>query len=158
MIAVNKADGAARARTRSRRPGSCPARCGCCAAPDDAWQAAGADLQRPASDRAWTTVWERLEQHRDAAGLDRASWPSAAGDQQVDWTWAMVRDRLLARLRDDPGVRALAPALEQQVRDGSRHRDDGRGADPRCVRTRSVRYSLAADPARLASKPWHTCA
>ena len=31
----------------------------------------------------------------------------------------MVRDQLLARLHADPRVRALAPGLEQRVRDGS---------------------------------------
>ena len=30
----------------------------------------------------------------------------------------MVRDELLGRLHADPAVRALAPGLEQQVRDG----------------------------------------
>ena len=30
----------------------------------------------------------------------------------------MVHDELLDRLRSHPGVRALAPGLEQQVRDG----------------------------------------
>ncbi|MFF6783903.1 methylmalonyl Co-A mutase-associated GTPase MeaB [Streptomyces sp. NPDC012510] len=63
------------------------------------------------------TVWERLEQHR--ALLDSSGRLTARRrDQQVDWTWAMVRDELLGRLRTHPGVRALAPALEQRVRDG----------------------------------------
>ena len=40
-------------------------------------------------------------------------------DQQVGWTWNLVHDQLLARLHEDPRVRAIAPALEQRVRDGS---------------------------------------
>jgi LAO/AO transport system kinase len=38
--------------------------------------------------------------------------------QQVDWTWAMVRDQLLGRLRAHPEVRTLAPELERRVREG----------------------------------------
>ena len=48
-----------------------------------------------------------------------ASWPRKRRDQQVDWTWSMVRDQLLDRLRAHPEVRRLAPDLEQQVRDGT---------------------------------------
>ncbi|MFJ7150845.1 methylmalonyl Co-A mutase-associated GTPase MeaB [Streptomyces sp. NPDC100445] len=63
------------------------------------------------------TVWERLERHR--ALLDSTGRLAAKRrDQQVEWTWAMVRDELLGRLHADPAVRATAPGLEQQVRDG----------------------------------------
>ncbi|AQT74930.1 MULTISPECIES: methylmalonyl Co-A mutase-associated GTPase MeaB [Streptomyces] len=63
-------------------------------------------------------VWRRLEQHRtllDAGG--RLAAKRAA--QQVEWTWSMVRDELLERLRADPAVRELAPDLEDAVRAGS---------------------------------------
>jgi LAO/AO transport system kinase len=63
-------------------------------------------------------VWDRVQRHRamlESTGeLDRRR-----RDQQVDWTWNLVQDQLLARLHEDPRVRALAPALEQQVRDGA---------------------------------------
>jgi len=63
-------------------------------------------------------VWARIQSHREVLAscgeLDRRR-----RDQQVGWTWNLVQDRLLARLHDSPRVRALAPALEQQVRDGS---------------------------------------
>ncbi|GEB58097.1 methylmalonyl Co-A mutase-associated GTPase MeaB [Streptomyces gardneri] len=62
-------------------------------------------------------VWERLENHRsilDAAGrLD-----ARRRDQQVDWAWTMVKDELLGRLNSHPAVRALAPDVEQLVRNG----------------------------------------
>ncbi|WP_369392493.1 methylmalonyl Co-A mutase-associated GTPase MeaB [Streptomyces sp. CG1] len=62
-------------------------------------------------------VWERLEQHR--ALLDSAGRLTAKRrDQQVGWTWAMVRDELLDRLHADPAVREAAPDLERQVREG----------------------------------------
>ncbi|MFJ5015156.1 methylmalonyl Co-A mutase-associated GTPase MeaB [Streptomyces griseoluteus] len=64
------------------------------------------------------TVWERLEQHRTL--LDSTGRLTAKRrDQQVRWTWAMVRDELLGRLHADPEVRRLAPDLEQEVRQGS---------------------------------------
>ncbi|MFJ9344563.1 methylmalonyl Co-A mutase-associated GTPase MeaB [Streptomyces sp. NPDC101733] len=63
-------------------------------------------------------VWDRLEQHR--AVLEAGGRLAAKrADQQVEWTWSMVRDTLLDRLRSDPAVRALAPALEAEVRGGT---------------------------------------
>jgi LAO/AO transport system kinase len=63
------------------------------------------------------TVWERLEQHRSL--LDSTGRLAAKrSEQQVDWTWTMVREELLGSLRSDPTVRALAPNLERQVREG----------------------------------------
>ncbi|MFB7473358.1 methylmalonyl Co-A mutase-associated GTPase MeaB [Kitasatospora sp. NPDC056184] len=62
-------------------------------------------------------LWERLQQHRkvlDATGALAAK----RRDQQVEWTWAMVHDQLLARLHSDPEVTRLVPDLERQVRDG----------------------------------------
>ncbi|MEX0167896.1 methylmalonyl Co-A mutase-associated GTPase MeaB [Streptomyces sp. LMG1-1-1.1] len=62
-------------------------------------------------------VWDRLRQHR--ALLDSTGRLTAKRhDQQVDWTWTMVRDELLRRLHTDPSVQELAPALERRVRDG----------------------------------------
>ncbi|CAM5583774.1 ATPase/protein kinase [Streptomyces badius] len=89
-------------------------------------------LMHPA-DAAWTppvltcsarestgldTLWDRLEQHRtvlEATGRLAAK----RRDQQVDWTWAMVRDELLDSLYGHPAVRKLAPELEQRVREGT---------------------------------------
>jgi LAO/AO transport system kinase len=63
-------------------------------------------------------VWQAVLRHRaalEAAGeLDRRR-----RDQQVAWVWNLVHDQLLARLHDDPAVRAAAPALERRVRDGT---------------------------------------
>ncbi|MCL7376598.1 methylmalonyl Co-A mutase-associated GTPase MeaB [Streptomyces sp. 35G-GA-8] len=116
VIAVNKADGPHERDARSA-----------------ARELAGAlRLMHPA-DAAWTppvlscsaregsgldTVWERLEQHRAVLGAD-GRLERKRRDQQVDWTWAMVRDHLLDRLREHPGVRELAPALEREVREGT---------------------------------------
>ncbi|WP_306328341.1 methylmalonyl Co-A mutase-associated GTPase MeaB [Streptomyces venezuelae] len=62
-------------------------------------------------------VWGRLEQHR--ALLDSTGRLTAKRhEQQVDWTWTMVRDELLRRLHTDPAVQELAPAMERRVRAG----------------------------------------
>jgi LAO/AO transport system kinase len=62
-------------------------------------------------------VWEQVRRHRDT--LEAAGVLAARRRRQlIGWTWAMVRDGLLAQLRESPAVRALAPELEQQVLDG----------------------------------------
>ncbi|MFF1695001.1 methylmalonyl Co-A mutase-associated GTPase MeaB [Streptomyces sp. NPDC058257] len=89
--------------------------------------------ETPLADAAWTPpvltcsaressgldeVWDRLEQHRSL--LDSTGRLAAKRrDQQVDWTWTMVRDELLDRLRGHEAVRGLAPDLEQRVREGT---------------------------------------
>ncbi|MFD4028400.1 methylmalonyl Co-A mutase-associated GTPase MeaB [Streptomyces sp. NPDC058576] len=115
-IAVNKADGPHERDARSA-----------------ARELAGAlRLMHPA-DAAWTppvltcsareslgldTLWDRLEQHRTV--LESTGRLAAKRrDQQVDWTWAMVRDELLDSLYSHPAVRKLAPELEQRVREGT---------------------------------------
>ena len=53
------------------------------------------------------------------AALDSSGELAAKrADQQVQWMWATVRDRLMDRLRDDPAVRAAIPRLEAEVRAG----------------------------------------
>ncbi|WP_370946655.1 methylmalonyl Co-A mutase-associated GTPase MeaB [Amycolatopsis sp. cg5] len=63
------------------------------------------------------TVWDQIGRHRktlaEAGRLDELR-----RRQQVDWTWAMVREQLLGRLSAHPGVRAVVPEVEQAVRDG----------------------------------------
>ncbi|MFD9305467.1 methylmalonyl Co-A mutase-associated GTPase MeaB [Streptomyces sp. NPDC060048] len=63
-------------------------------------------------------VWNRLEQHRKLLDADGRLQTKRAA-QQVEWTWSMVRDELLERLRSSPAVRDLAPTLESAVRAGT---------------------------------------
>lgn len=116
VIAVNKADGPHERDARSA-----------------ARELAGAlRLMQPA-DAAWTppvlscsaregtgldAVWERVEQHRTV--LESTGRLAAKRrDQQIDWTWAMVRDALVERLHRHPAVRDLAPDVEHRVREGT---------------------------------------
>ncbi|MFE0172018.1 methylmalonyl Co-A mutase-associated GTPase MeaB [Streptomyces sp. NPDC059002] len=89
--------------------------------------------ETPLADAAWTppvltcsaressgldTLWERIEQHRTL--LDSTGRLAAKRrDQQVDWTWSMVRDELLGRLLAHGEVQRVAPDLEQRVREGT---------------------------------------
>ncbi|MER5929382.1 methylmalonyl Co-A mutase-associated GTPase MeaB [Streptomyces sp. NPDC002054] len=115
VLAVNKADGPHEREARSA-----------------ARELSGAlRLMHPA-DAGWTPpvltcsarestgldeVWSRLEAHRELlSGTGRLAAKRAA--QQVEWTWSMVREELLDRLRSHPGVRGVAPELEAAVRDG----------------------------------------
>jgi LAO/AO transport system kinase len=63
-------------------------------------------------------VWERLQRHR-AMLESTGELERRRRDQQVEWTWNLVHDQLLARLHEDHRVRAIVAALEQQVRNGS---------------------------------------
>ena len=59
-------------------------------------------------------MWKHVDRHRawldSHGGLERKR-----RDQLVDWTRALVRDRLLARL-DRPGVREAVRRAEDRVR------------------------------------------
>nr|WP_232303571.1 methylmalonyl Co-A mutase-associated GTPase MeaB [Pseudofrankia sp. DC12] len=85
-------------------------------APDDGWRAPV--LTCSAIEKSGLAeVWAQVVAHQDM--LDAAGLLAARRRrQQVDWTWAMVHDRLLTDLHAHPAVRALAPDLERQVRDG----------------------------------------
>jgi GTPase len=63
------------------------------------------------------TVWEQVERHHRALS-ESGSLERKRRRQQVDWMWTMVRDTLLTRLHEHPGVRALAPDLEREVAEG----------------------------------------
>ncbi|MEV6260503.1 methylmalonyl Co-A mutase-associated GTPase MeaB [Streptomyces sp. NPDC051784] len=114
-IAVNKADGPHERDARSA-----------------ARELAGALRLMHPVDAAWTppvltcsareatgldTLWERLEQHRSLLE-STGRLAEKRREQQVAWTWAMVRDELLDGLRSHPGVRDLTPVIEQRVREG----------------------------------------
>ena len=115
IVAVNKADGPheldARAAARELAGALRLLQ-----TPDAAWNAPV--LTCSGRDGAGLAeLWERLQQHRrvlDATG----GLEARRRDQQVDWTWAMVHDQLLSRLREHPEVRRITPGVEQLVREG----------------------------------------
>jgi LAO/AO transport system kinase len=62
-------------------------------------------------------LWEKVQLFRR---LMQASgeWESKRRAQLIRWMWAMVDDRLTNKLRSDPHVIALAPALERDIANG----------------------------------------
>ncbi|MEU8802000.1 methylmalonyl Co-A mutase-associated GTPase MeaB [Spirillospora sp. NPDC048819] len=65
-------------------------------------------------DEVWGKLVEHQERLRESGELE-----SRRRRQQVGWTWAMVRERLLTELDAHPEVRRLAPRLEREVADGA---------------------------------------
>jgi LAO/AO transport system kinase len=62
-------------------------------------------------------LWETIERHGDV--LRRAGeFDKRRRAQQVEWTWAMVRDAVLDRVLSHPTVRAVRADVERRVRDG----------------------------------------
>jgi LAO/AO transport system kinase len=120
VIAVNKADGAHQAEAwRAARELSGALHL---LGPGDEAQTAGWDPPVLTCSAEQGTgldeVWEQVGKHRQtlaAAGLLAAR----RRRQLIGWTWAMVRDGLLAQLRESQAVRELAPALEEQVLAGT---------------------------------------
>lgn len=64
-----------------------------------------------------TELWDTVLHHREvltAAG----EFDARRRAQQVDWTWAMVRDVVLDRVLNHPAVKGIRTEVERQVRDG----------------------------------------
>ncbi len=61
-------------------------------------------------------VWERVLGHREHLGVDGLARKRAL--QQLDFTWALVRDELDQRLRHSPGVRAIRADVRDAVLSG----------------------------------------
>ena len=62
-------------------------------------------------------LWEKISKHRErmsAAGVLAAR----RREQQVKWMWAMLEERVMARLKSDPALRARLPKLEAAVAAG----------------------------------------
>ena len=63
-------------------------------------------------------LWQKIQLHHkttDAAG----AWTGKRKTQDVRWMWAMVEDRLMTTLKNDPGVKTLVSELERAIADGA---------------------------------------
>ncbi|UFN43969.1 methylmalonyl Co-A mutase-associated GTPase MeaB [Nocardioides okcheonensis] len=58
-------------------------------------------------------VWDRIGQHRDHLGADGLARKRA--EQQLEFTWALVRDELDQRLRSSAGVAAVRDDVRRAV-------------------------------------------
>jgi LAO/AO transport system kinase len=61
-------------------------------------------------------LWSEVVRHRQVLTAS-GEFAEKRDRQLTEWMWAMVEQRLLAGLRDDPGVQALAPTVERQLRE-----------------------------------------
>ena len=61
-------------------------------------------------------VWDRVLQHRDSLGP--AGLRAKRAQQQLDFTWALVRDELDQRLRTDASVAAVRAEIREAVLSG----------------------------------------
>ena len=115
MIAVNKADGDNRPRAQA-------------AAAE--YRAALHILGRPSphwsppvvtysalTGEGIAPLWAAVMEHR-ARMTEAGELAARRRAQQVKWMWAMLEDRVAARLRSDPGLRAKLPRLEAAVGEG----------------------------------------
>ncbi|MDE0928873.1 MAG: methylmalonyl Co-A mutase-associated GTPase MeaB [Acidimicrobiales bacterium] len=65
-------------------------------------------------------LWSSVLAHREA--LESAGqWEEKRRNQRLAWMWAMVEDRLLVALRNDPTVLEVLKDVETQVQDGTMH-------------------------------------
>ena len=64
-----------------------------------------------------TALWDTVERHRRVL-TEAGEFDARRRGQQVDWTWAMVRDAVLDRVLTNPAVRGIRADVEAKVRDG----------------------------------------
>jgi LAO/AO transport system kinase len=62
-------------------------------------------------------LWDTVLRHRDVL-TEAGEFEARRRAQQVDWTWAMVRDAVLERVLNHAAVRAMRAEVERQVREG----------------------------------------
>ncbi|WP_439497594.1 methylmalonyl Co-A mutase-associated GTPase MeaB [Bosea sp. (in: a-proteobacteria)] len=112
MIAVNKADGAganaaraAAAQYRSALHILAPS--------SSLWSTPVVTISGLTGD-GLDAMWSKVEDHRARLGA-KGLIAEKRRRQDVKWMWAMVEDRLQARLRHDPALKARTPMLEAAV-------------------------------------------
>jgi LAO/AO transport system kinase len=67
-------------------------------------------------DRDIDRVWQRVQDHRTSLG--EVGVAAKRARQQMDFTWALVRDELAERLRRSPGVAAIREQIRAAVLSG----------------------------------------
>jgi LAO/AO transport system kinase len=63
------------------------------------------------------TLWQKILDHRTAMNAS-GEFASRRRQQQIKWMWSMLEQRMTARLRADPSVRARVKKIEAEVADG----------------------------------------
>ena len=63
------------------------------------------------------TLWQKILDHRKAMSAS-GEFDARRREQQVKWMWSMLEQRMMARLRADPAIRAKTRRIESEVADG----------------------------------------
>ncbi len=116
MIAVNKADGAG-ATTARAAAAQYQAALHILAPSSALWSPPVVTISGLTGE-GLDALWRKIEDHRarhEAKGLIT----ERRHRQDVKWMWAMVEDRLQAKLRHDPALKVRTPALEAAVAAGT---------------------------------------
>ncbi|HVV13139.1 methylmalonyl Co-A mutase-associated GTPase MeaB [Amycolatopsis sp.] len=115
VIAVNKADGE-HERDAKRAARELAGALRMIYGPDASWTPPVLTCSG-LNDIGLDTVWQQIERHREQLA-ESGELDAKRKQQQVDWTWSMVREQLLGRLAEHPGVRGIVPEVESAVRNG----------------------------------------
>jgi LAO/AO transport system kinase len=62
-------------------------------------------------------LWSKLAEHREKLSAS-GEFAARRREQQVKWMWAILEDRLRARLSSDPKLKAKLPQIEAAVAAG----------------------------------------
>jgi LAO/AO transport system kinase len=62
-------------------------------------------------------LWQKIGEHRTAMQAS-GDFDARRRQQQVKWMWTMLEQRMMARLRADPAIRARVKQVEHEVADG----------------------------------------
>jgi LAO/AO transport system kinase len=63
------------------------------------------------------TLWQKILDHRAAMNAS-GEFAARRRQQQIKWMWSMLEQRMMARLRADPAIRAKVKKIEAEVADG----------------------------------------
>src|SRR6201993_1003261 len=62
-------------------------------------------------------LWQKILDHRTAMNAS-GEFAERRREQQVKWMWSMLEQRIMARLRSEPAIRAKVKKTEAEVADG----------------------------------------
>src|SRR3954466_2075626 len=63
------------------------------------------------------TLWQKVLDHRTAMNAS-GEFAGRRREQQIKWMWTMLEQRMMARLRADPAIRAAVKKIEAEVGNG----------------------------------------
>jgi len=115
LIAVNKADGEGRQRAESAAADYRGA-LNILAPRDPNWIPPVLTVSGLANE-GLDALWRQVELHRKKMMVS-GTFAERRSQQQVSWMWAMLRERMMATLRDNPEIATALPQIEDDVRAG----------------------------------------